>query len=114
MPLTPRCLRPALLLALLVPALAACDRAPAPAQPPASAAPALDAAAAKRIRADVAALADDRMQGRRTATPGFDRAAEYVAARMRAIGLQPAGDDGTYFQRVPLLSATRVAAGARQ
>jgi Zn-dependent M28 family amino/carboxypeptidase len=115
MPLTPRCLRPALLYVLLAPALAACDRAPAPApaQPPASATPALDAAAAKRVRADVAALADDRMQGRRTATPGFDRAAEYVAARMRAIGLQPAGDDGTYFQRVPLLSATRVAAGSR-
>lgn len=111
MPLNPRCLRPALLLALLAPALAACDRAPAPA--PASATTALDAAAANRIRDDVAALADDRMQGRRTATPGFDRAADYVAGRMRALGLQPAGDDGTYFQRVPLLSATRVAAGAR-
>jgi Zn-dependent M28 family amino/carboxypeptidase len=111
MPLNPRCLRPALLLALLAPALAACNRAPAPV--PASATTALDAAAANRIRDDVATLADDRMQGRRTATPGFDRAADYVAGRMQALGLQPAGDDGTYFQRVPLLSATRVAAGAR-
>jgi Zn-dependent M28 family amino/carboxypeptidase len=101
------------LACLLLAMLAACNRAPAPAAASAVAPAPVDDAAAGRTRADVAALADDRMQGRRTATPGFDRAAEYVAARMRAIGLQPAGDDGTYFQRVPLLSATRVAAGAR-
>ena len=58
MPLNPRCLRPALLLALLAPALAACNRTPAPAQAPAGANTALDAAAANRIRADVATLAD--------------------------------------------------------
>jgi Zn-dependent M28 family amino/carboxypeptidase len=98
---------------LLLATLAACNRSAAPDTPPAAAPAATDAAAAGRIRADVAALADDRMQGRRTGTPGFDRAADHVAGRMRALGLQPAGDDGTYFQRVPLRSATRVAAGAR-
>jgi Zn-dependent M28 family amino/carboxypeptidase len=101
------------LACLLLAMLAACNRAPAPAAAPAVAPAPVDDAAAGRTRADVAALADDRMQGRRTGTPGFDRAADYVAGRMRVIGLQPAGDDGTYFQRVPLLSATRVAEGAR-
>jgi len=106
--------RVATIATLLACVLAACDRAPAPAaQPVAATTPPPDSAAAGRIRSDVAALADDRMQGRRTGTPGFDRAADLVAARMRAIGLRPAGDDGSYFQRVPLLSATRVADGAR-
>ena len=100
-----------MLACLVLASLTACNRTPAPAAAPA-ASPA-PTAAANRIQADVAALADDRMQGRRTGTPGFDRAADYVAARMRAIGLQPGGDDGTYFQRVPLLSSTRVGAGAR-
>jgi hypothetical protein len=47
------------------------------------------------------ALADDSMQGRRTATPGIARAARFIAAEMRRSGLEPAGDSG-YFQRVPL------------
>ncbi|MFC7302454.1 M28 family peptidase [Cognatiluteimonas weifangensis] len=104
----PVCRRAFFLLAPLLLAAAACDRSPAPA-----AAQAAAPAAAERIRADVAALADDRMQGRRFGTPGFERAAEHVAARMRAAGLAPAGDAGSYFQRVPLLAATRVAQGAR-
>jgi hypothetical protein len=50
----------------------------------------------------VSALADDSMQGRRTATPGALRAARYLAAQMQAYGLEPAGDSG-YFQHVPLV-----------
>src|SRR5512133_2798098 len=98
---------PLLLLAAL---LCGCQRTPAPT--PAPPAPAPDAAAA-RIRADVRVLSDDAMQGRETGTPGFDRAADAVVARMRAIGLQPAGDDGGYAQAVPLLRATSRADGAR-
>ena len=92
-------------------ALAACQRmpdAPAPAAKPAA-----PATAQARIEADVRTLASDDMQGREAGTPGYDRAAEHVAARMRAIGLQPAGDDGSYFQPVPLLRATREREGAR-
>jgi len=62
--------------------------------------------AGQRIEADVRALADDRMAGRETGTPGFDLAAEHVAQRFADIGLQPAGDDGGWFQRVPLVRAT--------
>lgn len=87
--------------------LVACHRTPA------SAAATAQDAAATRIQTDVRALADDAMQGRETGTPGFERAADYVAARFRVLGLQPAGDDGTFSQRVPLLKATRIADGAR-
>jgi Zn-dependent M28 family amino/carboxypeptidase len=43
---------------------------------------------------DVSALADDEMEGRLTGSPGYRRAADYVVAQLRDIGLQPAGDDG--------------------
>jgi Zn-dependent M28 family amino/carboxypeptidase len=93
-----------LLLAVL---LCSCQRAPVPA------ATAVPDPVAARIRADVRVLSDDAMQGRETGTPGFDRAADAVAARMRAIGLQPAGDHSGYAQIVPLLRATSVIDGAR-
>ncbi len=89
-------------LALL---LAACQR-PAP-LPPADGFDATASAHARRIEADVRFLADDLLEGREAGTRGFDLAALYVAQRLRAIGLRPAGDDGGYFQRVPLLRASR-------
>jgi Zn-dependent M28 family amino/carboxypeptidase len=66
----------------------------------------------QRIAADVRYLADDKLEGRETGTRGYDLAAEYAAKRFREIGLQPAGDEGDYFQTVPLLKATRLAEGA--
>ncbi len=39
-------------------------------------------------------LADDRLEGRGTATPGYERAADYVIGQFRALGLQPAGVNG--------------------
>jgi len=53
----------------------------------------------------ISALADDSMEGRGTATRGGDRAARFIADRMREYGLVPAGDSG-YFQRVPLAAST--------
>lgn len=82
--------------------------APASLPPPAN-----DSAAGQRIEADLRALADDAMEGRETGTPGYDRAAEYVAARFAEIGLEPAGDDGTWFQRIPMLARSREPEGAR-
>jgi hypothetical protein len=101
---------------LLWPALAACQRepaAPAAAAPEAAPAAPVAGTAQARIAGDVQVLAADDMQGREAGTPGYDKAADYVAQRMRAIGLQPAGDGGTYFQQVPLLQATRQQDGAR-
>ena len=48
---------------------------------------------------DVAALADDRMEGRLTGTAGYRRAADHVVERLREIGLEPAGTEG-FFQPV--------------
>src|SRR5688572_13578845 len=57
------------------------------------------------VRDGLTALAHDSMLGRRTGTVGAARAARYIAARMRAIGLTAAGDSG-YLQRVPLARTT--------
>lgn len=46
------------------------------------------------------ALSNDGMEGRDTGSPGYDRAAAYVADRFKSAGLLPAGDQGTYLQRI--------------
>ncbi|QCO66662.1 M28 family peptidase [Luteimonas yindakuii] len=79
----------------------------------ADAAPASDDPAAQRIAADLRRLADDDMQGRETGSAGHDRAAAHVAAQFADAGLEPAGDDGGFFQSVPLLRAVPQADGAR-
>jgi aminopeptidase N len=53
---------------------------------------------AARMQADVETLADDAMQGRGVGTAGLDAAADYIAAQFEAAGLEPAGDDGGWFQ----------------
>ena len=58
-----------------------------------------------RVRADVAFLADDLLEGRGTGTRGYDIAAKYVAARFEALGLSPAGSGGWY-QQIPFITAT--------
>jgi hypothetical protein len=50
--------------------------------------------------ATTGALSGDAMEGRDTGSPGYDRAAAYTADRFQRAGLHPAGDDGTYFQRI--------------
>jgi hypothetical protein len=45
-------------------------------------------------------LASDAMKGRKSATPEYQKAAEYVAEKMKEYGLKPGGEDGTYFQNV--------------
>ncbi len=48
------------------------------------------------------ALSGDAMQGRDTGTAAYARAADYVAKRFAAAGLQPAGEGGSFFQTVPM------------
>ena len=50
------------------------------------------------LRAHVEALASDTTEGRLTGTPGERIATSYVARVFRSIGLEPAGENGTYFQ----------------
>lgn len=46
-------------------------------------------------------LASDELEGRKSGTAGYAKAAEYVAAKMKEIGLQPGGENGIWFQEVP-------------
>src|SRR5271165_1169759 len=48
--------------------------------------------------------ADDSMAGRRAGTEGDLKATAYIASEFKRFGLQPAGDSGTYFQNVPLVT----------
>ena len=47
-------------------------------------------------------LASDLLEGRAPGTRGGELAATYIASELRAIGVAPAGDSGSYFQRVPI------------
>ena len=47
-------------------------------------------------------LSSDAMEGRDTGSPAYDRAAKYVADRFAAAGLKPAGENGGWYQTVPL------------
>lgn len=57
----------------------------------------------ERARADLYRLADDSMGGRAPGSRGNFLTTEYIASEFRRLGLEPAGDAGTYFQRVPFV-----------
>src|SRR6185312_8537914 len=48
------------------------------------------------------ALSGDDMEGRDVGSAGYDRAAKLVADHFAADHLTPAGDNGTYFQEMPM------------
>ena len=52
----------------------------------------------KDLKAHVATLASEEMDGRLTGTPGEARATDYMASVFKHLGLEPAGDNGSYFQ----------------
>ncbi|HWF47171.1 MAG TPA: M28 family peptidase [Bryobacteraceae bacterium] len=55
------------------------------------------------IRAHVKYLASDELEGRGVGTRGEKLATEYLAAQLALNGVKPGGENGTYFQRVPLV-----------
>jgi Zn-dependent M28 family amino/carboxypeptidase len=71
---------------------------------------AVDQAAAQRVRADVEFLASDLLEGRDTGSRGYEIGASYVASQFRAIGLQPGGANGGWFQQVPFRRAVHAEA----
>jgi len=56
----------------------------------------------EKIRAHVKFLASDLLEGRGTGQRGGDIAAEYIATQFELDGLKPAGENGAYFQDVPM------------
>ncbi len=60
----------------------------------------------ENIRAHVRFLSHDLLEGRGTGQRGGDIAAEYIATQFALYGLKPAGDNGTYMQKVPMVGIT--------
>jgi len=56
----------------------------------------------EKIRAHVRFLSLDLLEGRGPGARGGELAAEYIATQFALDGVEPAGDNGTYFQHVPL------------
>jgi hypothetical protein len=73
---------------------------------------AADGISADAVWKDLEFLASDELAGRNTPSAGFDRAADYIASRLRQAGLTPAGDEGTFFQRYELHESRVDAAAA--
>ena len=96
----PRVYRSTALSLLLL--LAACGgrATPGAEASPTSSFPAITAA---DLRTRLYAFADDSMQGRRSGTPGNVKATDWIAAEARRIGLEPAGENGSWFQTVPIM-----------
>jgi hypothetical protein len=102
------------LAALALPALtlAALAAAPAAAQAPRTEGPLTHAPrptaapiAAEDLRTHVYVLAADSMMGRESGTRFNVMGTDYIAAQARRIGLRPAGENGTFFQAIPLMTS---------
>lgn len=59
---------------------------------------AADGITASQVERDLAFLSSDDLRGRATPSPGFDKAADYIINRLKAAGVTPSGDNGTYVQ----------------
>lgn len=66
------------------------------------------AAETTQVREYVRRLADPRWEGRGIGTAGIDSAAAWIAARMQAAGLQPAGENGSWFQKFEVTTGVEV------
>ena len=69
-------------------------------------APEIESITARDMKADLTFLASDSMGGRLTDTPQNAMAAEWIASRFERMGLKPVGDNGTYYQKYTLATAT--------
>lgn len=65
-----------------------------------------------RIEQHMKVLADDAMEGRGPGSAGYDSALRYVETAAREYGLSPAGDSGSFRQRVPLRNSVVVEEGS--
>lgn len=54
----------------------------------------------------IALLADDRFEGRAPGAPAGEKTADWLALEMERVGLQPAGENGSWFQTVGMVETT--------
>jgi len=64
----------------------------------------------EKIRVHVKYLASDELEGRGMNQKGGDMAADYIATQFKSYGLKPAGENGSYFQTVPMVGVKTLAA----
>jgi len=88
------------------PAPAAAKRDAVSVRLPSAAFAALETIDPEHIRWHVRYLSHDLLEGRGTGQRGGDLAAEYMATQFAEYGLKPAGDNGSYLQKVPLVGVT--------
>jgi len=69
---------------------------------------ALDAIKPDLIRQHMSTLADDKLEGRGLGSAGYDQALDYVETTLKSYGVEPAGENGGFRQRVPLRNAAVV------
>ena len=95
---------------LLLAGCAATLAAQVPAVPglPVAARAAAESIDGAKISAHVRFLSLDLLEGRGPGTRGDKLAAEYIATQFALAGLKPAGDEGSWFQRVPLYAVHTV------
>src|SRR3954471_18431185 len=67
----------------------------------------LPAISAERIKNDDRILSSDEFLGRGPGEAGEEKAITYIADSFKKTGLEPAGDNGTFFQDVPLVRFDR-------
>ena len=60
----------------------------------------------ENIEQQVRFLSHDFLEGRGTGQRGGDLAAEYIATQFALYGLKPAGENGSYMQKVPMVGIT--------
>src|SRR5215213_7777491 len=56
-------------------------------------------------------LSSDELEGRGDGAPGLEKAADYIEKGFRSSGLEPAGDDGTFFQTFQLVTGISLEPG---
>ncbi len=99
----------ALILAFSIAQAARKSNPAASAHLPGAAIAALEKIDPEHIRAHVRYLSLDLLEGRGTGQRGGDIAAEYIGTQFWMYGLKPAGDNGTFFQKVPMVGITTAA-----
>ena len=108
---TSRAARALVLLTLAAPLAcarggAAVEGAPAPTATGGATVPAITEA---DLRTRIGIYAHDSMRGRKAGTEDNIRSTAYIEREVRRLGLQPAGENGTFFQDVPLVHRGPVA-----
>ncbi len=67
---------------------------------------ALTTITAEKLRSHIAVLAHDSLEGRGPASNGDRKATAYIVSQFKKFGLKPAGEKGTFIQKVPMVGVT--------